>query len=445
MRQVTIELPELHQGIILDTSRYKILNAGRGFAKSGLLLADGVIDLTVNYKHPNGKPAQNRIVYGAPTYKEGREIIWERAKEQFEPFRDGRANESRLEIPLINKGMFIIKGCDNPDSLRGPYMTKFLGDEAAFHKQGYLMKIVRPMLGKVRPFGRFTLASTPNGRNEFFDFFHRGQSTADEHADWASWQYTSVQGGFMDPDEVEAGRKEMTYEEWRQEYFAEFLTPTDMVYYKFDRRKHGRSVNFVPDLTVHWAWDFNVKPAVHSVLSHVHKNKTFIFDEICVGNTPSNIDEFCERYPKDRVAAIKLYGDYNGTIGTSGTTDFMEIQKTLADRGYPFPELCVYGGNPIVRSRTNNLNRLLEDAEGFISTYINIDKCPRLVRDFELVRWAEKSAQIDKNTDPKLTHASDAFGYQQWVNFPPEWATKQGGRVVKRPSSEAYSTGEWWV
>lgn len=443
--RVQIELPQIHQDIILDEHRYKVIKAGRGFAKSGILLAETILDLSVEYTHPTGEPAHNRIVYGAPTYKEGREIIWERAKAQLEPFTDGKPNESRLEIPLINRGLFIIKGCDKPDSLRGPYMTRFLGDEFAFHKKGYLMKIVRPQLGKIRPFGRATLASSPNGFEEFESFYQRGQSKDPQWSDWASWQYTSIDGGFMDPQEVEDGKKEMTYEQWRQEYFAETLMPTNSVYYKFNRRKHHKKINHVPELTIHWAWDFNVKPAVHSTLSHRHRNKTFVFDEICVGNTPSNVDEFCERYPKDKVTEIKLYGDYNGTLGTNGTTDFMEIQKTLYERGYPYPELCVYGGNPIVRGRTNNVNRLLEDANNDIHIYIDTDKCPKLTRDLEQVRWAEKSADIDKSTDPTLTHASDAFGYQLWVTDQPEWAHKRSGPQKTRQKSEQYSSGSYWL
>lgn len=438
---VQIELPQIHQDIILDEHRYKVIKAGRGFAKSGILLAETIMDLEIEYSHPTGQYAKNRIVYGAPTYKEGREIIWERAKEQLEPFTDGRPNESRLEIPLINEGIFIIKGCDKPDSLRGPYMTKFLGDEFAFHKEGYLMKIVRPQLGKVRPFGRVALASTPDGFDEFEEFYQRGQSNDPQWSEWASWQYSSIEGGFMDPQEVEDGKKEMTWEQWRQEYWAETLMPTNSVYFKFNRAKHCRKINHVPDLTIHWSWDFNVNPAVHSTLSHHHKGKSFAFDEICVGNTPNNIDEFCDRYPKDKVSEIKLYGDYNGTYSTNGTTDFLEMQKTLSQRGYPFPELCVYGGNPIVRSRTNNYNRLLEDASGDIRYYVDPDKCPRLVRDLEQVRWSLKSADIDKGTDPTLTHISDGEGYRLWVMDPPEWATKSGKRETTRPRDEK----SWWT
>lgn len=439
MPVVTIDLPEIHQEIILDNHRYKVIKAGRGFAKSGILLAEAIKDLGIEYRHPTGQLAPSRIIYGAPTYKEGRDIIWERAKEFLEPFRDGRPNESRLEIPLINRGLFIIKGCDKPDSLRGPYATKFLGDEFAFHRQGYFMRIVRPMLGKIRPFGSGEFASTPDGFNEFEEFYQRGQGS---DSDWRSWQYTSLEGGFMDPAEVEAGKKEMTYAEWRQEYFAETLMPTDSVYFAFSRERNHRAVVHVPDLTIHWAWDFNVKPAVHSVLSHRHKGKTYAFDEIAVGNTPNNVEEFCDRYPKDKVAEIKLYGDYNGTYGTNGTTDFMEIQKTLVSRGYPMPELCVYGGNPIVRSRTNNVNRMLLNADKEVHAYINTGKCPRLTRDMEKVRWSKKGDGIDKTSDPELTHASDAWGYQIFVTDPPKWAEDRRKRLEpERPRDEK----GWWT
>lgn len=431
-----------HREVLYNQSRFLVLNAGRGFGKTQLILARQYRHLQRAYSDRYGNPLTHKIWYLSPIYKQGRRDFWPRLKTFWGPLIASKS-ETDLTLRLVTGAEITIVGSEQFDTLRGPYLTLAQFDEAAFHHQHYWDRVIRPMLGRVAPLGGAEFYSTPDGRNEFYDLFVRGGDV--RQPEWASYHYSTAEGGFIPASEVEAAKSGMTFEHWRQEYFAEFITPTNTVYYKFDRSKHGRPVKFLPELTIHWSWDFNVKPAVHSVLAHHHKGKSFVFDEIAVGNTPSNVDEFCSRYPKDRVAAIKLYGDYNGTLGTNGTTDYMEIQKTLYERGYPYPELCVYGGNPIVRSRTNNFNRLLEDAAGDVRYYVNIEKCPRLVRDLEQVRWAEKSSDIDKSTDPTLTHASDAEGYRLWVMDTPEWATRTGR--PKRPPvmSEQYSSGGWII
>lgn len=440
--ELSLILNPNHESILSDNTRFQVINAGRGFGKTQIILGIIFKHLQTSYTDAYGTPLKHKIWYVAPTYKQGKKIFWQRLKAFFAPLTVSK-NESELTIILYNGAEITIVGSDQSDNLRGPYLTLCIFDEAAFHKQKYWSRIIRPMLGRVMPLGTAAWLSTPQGRNEFYDLAQRGRSS--KFRSWSYHHFTTLDGGFVPESEIVEAKSEMTYEEWRQEYYGEFITPTNMVYFKFDKDKHHKRINHVPDLTIHWAWDFNVKPACHSTLFHSHKSKVFVFDEICVGNTPNNVDEFCERYPKEKVSEIKLYGDYNGTLGTNGTTDFMEIQKTLYDRGYPYPELCVYGGNPIVRSRTNNVNRLLEDANRDIHIYVDTEKCPKLTKDFEQVRWAEKSADIDKSTDPTLTHSSDGFGYAMWVMFPPEWADKKGRPQREPQKSEQYSSGGYWL
>jgi polyhydroxyalkanoate synthesis regulator phasin len=52
-----------------------------------------------------------------------------------------------------------------------------------------------------------------------------------------------------------------------------------------------------------------------------------------------------------------------------------------------------------------------------IAVAINPDKCPRLVRDLLQVKRAD-NGDIDKVTDRKLSHASDAYGYLVFRVFP---------------------------
>lgn len=442
--QAPIILPAVHLSILDQDDRFQVLNAGRGFAKTGVLLAKGLESLTRTYYTPGGIILPNRIMYAAPTMGEAIDIAWERAKEMFDPVTTKKPNESRYEIRLLNNAKFFLRGMKKLNRTRGDYLTCYLGDEFAFGEpdgstlQDYWQKVIRPMLGKVRPGGEAMFASTPDGHNFFYELYQKG---INKDKGWKSHNYKAIEGGFITPEEIADARKDMTEDAWRQEYLAEFIASSGRIYYKFDRNKHCRPVQHVKELEIHWGWDFNVNPSVHSCLSHFHKGKFYVFDEICEGETPDSVIAFTERYKPEDVKAISLYGDYTGTFSTTGITDYQLIDDILVQRGYPKPTLKVYGGNPIERDRTNNVNRLLENAEGDIKIFINPDKCPRLVRDFEQVKRAE-NGKIDKSANYKLTHSSDGFGYKAHVICPPAWA-KDKRPVNKEREYKTEGTTGW--
>jgi len=62
--------------------------------------------------------------------------------------------------------------------------------------------------------------------------------------------------------------------------------------------------------------------------------------------------------------------------------------------------------------RINAVNRML------LNDYLSIEpgKCENLVKDFERVTF--KSGDLDKTTEPQLTHASDAAGYPIAYMYP---------------------------
>jgi len=75
--------------------------------------------------------------------------------------------------------------------------------------------------------------------------------------------------------------------------------------------------------------------------------------------------------------------------------------------------------NPKERSRVNAVNTRLSDGDGRKSMMVNPAACPHLVRDLEGVRVLEGgSGEIDKRSDPNLTHLSDGLGYYIAEVFP---------------------------
>ena len=78
--------------------------------------------------------------------------------------------------------------------------------------------------------------------------------------------------------------------------------------------------------------------------------------------------------------------------------------------GQPLP-IKVYGD----ATRVNSVNALLKSASNQIRTYVH-PSCKELITDFMEVSWKQGavSFELDKASDKKRTHVSDAFGYLVW-------------------------------
>ena len=65
------------------------------------------------------------------------------------------------------------------------------------------------------------------------------------------------------------------------------------------------------------------------------------------------------------------------------------------------------------------MNAMLRTAGNQIRTYIH-PKCKELITDFLEVSWKQTALgfELDKRSDAKRTHLSDAFGYLVWQVAP---------------------------
>ena len=74
--------------------------------------------------------------------------------------------------------------------------------------------------------------------------------------------------------------------------------------------------------------------------------------------------------------------------------------------------------NPAVRDRVNTVNARLRNASGERRLAID-EKCKELIQDLEQVCYKPGSSQLDKDSDSRRTHLSDALGYLLWQEFRP--------------------------
>ncbi len=381
-----IYLTKERKEILSHPARFKVITAGRRFGKSVLGLA-----FLLKGQMLQG---ENRW-YISPTYRQGKITVWPTLK-QIMRKRGWKINET--ELSCTQSGVTIaIKGSDSSDSLRGAELSRCVLDEYAYQKPGVFEEVIYPMLTTTQ--GKALLIGTPDGfsNNNFYDYFIRGQG---KDKDWKSWQYKTVDGGFVSEEELELAKSNLDEKAYRQEFMASFETAANRAAWAFDREDNVKVADELSTYKV-IGIDFNVD-YMSAVLACVYGDGTIhYYDEIRQQN--SNTEMIC-REMKEKWAGVKeIYPDPAGSARS--TTSHRSDHQIIKDNGY-----VVYAkkNHPSHRDRLNALNRKLKDANGQVRMTVD-PKCKYLIKDLEQVQ-RDRNGGIDKsNID--LTHSLDAATY----------------------------------
>ena len=212
MTTLNFKLLEWQKRVFNDPARFKVVAAGRRCGKSRLsaikLLIEGL-----------NCPAGSAVMYVAPTLGMARTIMWDLLQDLGRPVIKS-SHLNNLEITLVNGRKILLRGADNPDSLRGVSLTFVVLDECAFIKEDTWQKILRAALSDQK--GRALFISTPSGRNWFYETFKLGKDGADE--EWKSWHFTTADNETIDPKEIEAAKRTLSSFAFKQEYLSSFDT-----------------------------------------------------------------------------------------------------------------------------------------------------------------------------------------------------------------------------
>jgi hypothetical protein len=411
---MNISLKPAQSRVFICDRRFRVLAAGRRFGKTYLACTE-----LCRAAFSAGRIAW----YVAPTYKQAKRIAWKPLKELTRPFWASAPNETDLRIELITGGTIALRGADNYDNLRGEGLDFVALDEFASMAPEAWIEVLRPALSD--RLGGALFIGTPKGHNHFYDLFQAGR----EQDGWATFQYTTEQGGLVLPGELEAARRELDERTYQQEYQASFENlATGRVYYAFDRAHNVQSLIHSARSSLFWALDFNVNPMC-SVVGQTVNGVVGILDELILpdSNTLAACEEFMERTQKwcsGLPLTVYVYGDATGEHRNSSAsrTDWQIVRNFFgryADR-YQVT-FRVPSTNPPVKDRINCVNAMLRNQAGRQRLYID-SRCKELIKDFEQVCWktdpnGNSLAEVDKS-NPMRTHASDALGYYIAREFP---------------------------
>ena len=384
-------LKENQQSIFYDESRFKVAACGRRFGKS--YLATYIILTKALQK-------QGNYFFVAPTFQQARQILWEILKNKVRDKLAEKINESRLEITLINGSRISLKGADRPDTMRGVSLSGLVCDEFATMREPMAVgqEVLRPALSDQLGWALFI--SSPKGRDYFYDLSNEAKSKDG----WMSWQFTTLDGGYVPESEVITARNELDERTFRQEYEASFESYDGLVARDFDRELNKSNETIKDDDTLIIGIDFNVNkmPCSISVLRGKDLHcLDFLFGSF---NTEELMKAIQIKYPKHRKI---FHTDASGSANKSsagGQTDITIIRKF----GYQVYNLTK---NPNIIDRVNAFNGLIKSASGLRKYFV----APHLKK---VIETLEKHV-FDDNGIPnkKLEYHDDvydALSYSAW-------------------------------
>lgn len=375
--------------IVDSNNRFKVIVAGRRFGKTHLAIRE----LCRHARFPN-----KEVWYVAPTYRQAKLIAWTKLKAKLLELRwVKKINEADLTILLKNNSKIALKGADNADNLRGVGLDFLVMDEFAEMNELAWREVLRPTLADKQ--GHAMFIGTPKGfSNWAYDLYQMET----ENSNWKSFQYTTIDGGNVPPEEIEAAKQDLDERSFRQEFMATFEEYAGRVYYAFDRRKQVKDYEDAVPHTIYVGCDFNIDPM--SAVLFARKDDTLhAFDEVRIfgSNTNELVDEISSRYPRARIMAFPDPAGAQRKTSAAGLTDI----RILQNAGWT---VKAKRSHTPIRDRVNAVNSRLLTTNGDIKLFID-PKCKHTIEGLEKQIYKEGSNQPDKSSG--LDHMMDALGY----------------------------------
>jgi hypothetical protein len=317
--------------IFEDNSRFKVVCSGRRFGKTYLCISE-ILFYALN--NPGSK-----IVYYAPTISQARDIVWKELKNKTHDFWVTTPNETRMEIKIKTKegvddltgattlsdknpSEIWLRGTENIESARGNKINFLVVDEvASIRNWEYVWNtVLRPTLTDT--VGKAIFISTPKGFNHFYTMYNRHLADTD----YSSFHYSTYDNPHIPKEEVDKARKEVTEEQFRQEYMAEFVAVSGQVYKEWDMTRQFIPVQYNPELELHVTFDFGVNDPTAIIWIQKQGNFFHIIDYYEMNN--ASVEHFVHILNSKPYKKPTLYtGDpagraRNNVTGTSVLTEY---------------------------------------------------------------------------------------------------------------------------
>jgi len=334
-------------------------------------------------------------------------LVWSKLKKKLSKLNWIQStNESELTILLKNGSMICLKSAEQGDNLRGESLDFVCIDEFCdIDLEEIFYQIIRPALSDKKGHALFT--GTPKAGNQAARDLYDNYLTK---KNWVSFSYTTADGGFVDAEEIEQARQDLSPKVFAQEYLANWVTFAGVIFGDFGEHNIREVRKPTETEIIYIGYDMNVTPLC-AILGRRTPTGLEMFDEIILENSNTNemVDEIRNRYPRN---PITIMPDPSGTqrkTSANGNTDIKILEMAGFTTRY-------HRSHPLVRDRINACNSMFfkrSDA----STRFTIDpSCKKTIAC--LKNWAYKTGTMIPDKSSGFDHACDAIGYLIEFLFP---------------------------
>lgn len=438
------ELPQLkpvHLAYWNSTARFIVGKAGRRSYKT---------EIAKRFIIEKALTVPGDYFVAAPTIPQVRKIYWkDLVNMSFRSIQKCVPNKTELIIPFDNGSTIQLMGMENPKRFEGAYWAGGILDEFAYYKEEAWAESIRPALdtevpGMKKPW--CIIISKPNGKNHFYDRCMYAKTTNDPDWDYFEWTSEIV----LSPEAIAAAKRELSNRQYRQEYLAEFVTNTGLIYEDYSELNHTDATIEDHELICYFC-DFNYTPMSHGIgvvrdLACDIKTREiiegiYLLDEIILTSAKAvqSAQEFVEKYKNHKNKQLRLYGDHNGKDGEKHghDSDYIEMERVFRAAGWDVDRRVI--PNPPIKNRQNAVRAKICNALGERFLFVNPITAKWINTALETVCVKEGSTFLEDDKD-KYQHITTAIGYfiyYEWAigDEPPEFD------IVKPNDYDEYEEG----
>ena len=225
---------------------------------------------------------------------------------------------------------------------------------------------------------------------------------------WRRWCYTTIEGGNVPAEEVEAARSQLDPRTFRQEFEASFENLSGLVAVNFSEENISRDVVDIPQLPLWIGLDFNVDN-MSAVCGIRVAEELHIFDEICLVNSTTweMTEVINEKFGLERRKDVcpDPTGAARKTAGV-GLTDHAILRKGGIKVSTPKSPWKV-------RDKVNCVNTAVLDEAGVRRLKIH-PRCKELIKSLRTLTYDDAGMP---NKKLGVDHMFDALGYLCLMKF----------------------------
>jgi len=377
--------------------RFRVVVAGRRGGKTFLSMRE----LCRFAATPNSV-----VWYLTNSRQQAKSLVWDKLKKKLRALRWIKdTNESELTISLVNGSKICLKSAEQGDNLRGESLNFICIDEFADIDLDIIWnQIIRASLSDKK--GHALFIGTPKAGNQTARDLYDNYLTK---KGWMSFTYTTIDGGFVDEDEIAQAKQDLSPKVFAQEYLASWQNFAGVIMYEFGEHNITEVVKPADHEPLVVGLDFNVTPLCAQVGRHT-KVGIEIFDEIILEN--SNTNEFCEelrnRYPHNPITVFPDSAGQQRRTSANGNTDIKILEMAGFATRY-------HRSHALVKDGINACNSLFFKREDGTTRFKIDPRCKHTIK--SLKNWAYKTDSMIPEKDG-WDHACDSLRYLIEMLYP---------------------------